>query len=95
MVSRDEGRHVLWPEYFDSSLSRGDGRRVSEKWAIKDPNIEDIAKVAEALDLNPMIEEEFRYPSSPRARGRVLVDASQPKTTTIRIISKRLHTGKY
>ncbi len=46
MVSRDEGKLVLWPMYFDSSLIRVEGRRISKKNAIEKPLAENIAKAA-------------------------------------------------
>lgn len=95
MVSKDDGRLVLWTEYFDARRSRREGRRVPAEWAIQGPKVEDIAAVAESLGLHPFIEKEARYPKNFTARGRVLVDAVWPKTRIVRIIAKRLKTGRY
>ncbi len=95
MVSKDDGRQVIWPVYLDASVSRGDGRRVPSEWAIEEIDVHMIAKVAEALELHPSIEEDARYPGELEARGRVLVDHVQPKSKTIRIIAKRIKSGNY
>ena len=53
MVSRGEDKYVVWPIYFDKSVSKLAGRKVSKKQAVDKPNIEDIAKAAKSLKLNP------------------------------------------
>jgi len=95
MVSKDDGRQVIWPVYLDANVSRGDGRRVAAEWAVEDIDIHLIAKVAEVLELHPTLEEEARYPGELEVRGRVLVDHVQPKSKTIRIIAKRIKSGNY
>ena len=42
MVSRDEDKYVVWPVYFDKSVSRLNGRKVSKKHAVDKPSIENI-----------------------------------------------------
>ncbi|MCI0496755.1 MAG: signal recognition particle protein Srp19 [Thermoplasmata archaeon] len=95
MVSKDDGRQVLWPIYFDPAVPRKGGRRVPSEWAVPGIDVKMIAEVAEALGLHPSIEEDARHPRETVPRGRVLVDHVQEKTRTIRIIAKRLRTGKY
>ena len=95
MVSKDDGRQVLWPIYFDPAVPRRDGRRVPLEWAVEGIDVGRIRDVAEALGLHPTVEEGARHPGEVAARGRVLVDRVQPKTKTIRVIAKRLRTGKY
>ncbi|HID74082.1 MAG TPA: signal recognition particle protein Srp19 [Thermoplasmata archaeon] len=95
MASKDDGRQVLYPVYFDPAVSRRKGRRVSVQWAVEGIDVERIAAVAGFLGLHPTVEPDVRHPRECVPRGRVLVDAVQPKTRTIRIIAKRLRTGKY
>ena len=91
MVSRGEDKYVVWPIYFDISVSRLAGRKVSKKHAIEKPNIEDIAKAAKSLKLNPVIEKDCYHPSRNwRKDGRVLIDKKDLKSKLLRQIASRL-----
>ncbi len=88
MVSRDENRIVLWPEYFDKMLTKEQGRRVPLKLAINNPTVEEIAKASKRLKLIPKIESNKSYPSRWwRRSGRVLVRAKARKTKIIRQVA--------
>ena len=80
MVSRGEEKYVIWPIYFDKSLSRINGRKVSKKHAVEKPSVELIIKAAKSLGLNPTLEKDKAYPSRHwRNEGRVLVDKKESK----------------
>jgi len=90
MVSKGERIVVLYPEYFDASLSRKDGRRVPKRLAIQGPKVEDIEKAARNLKLNP-VKEESAYPRFWwKARGRVICRKAYPKSQIINWVGKRL-----
>ena len=85
LVTKKENRIVLWPEYFDGTLPKNRGRRVPQKIATKAPTVEEIAKAAKRLKLNPKIERNRAYPSRWwRKTGRVLVQGRMRKTKIIR-----------
>ena len=91
MVSRGEKKYVIWPIYFDKSISRLQGRKVAKKYAIEKPSLEGIMKSAKSLGLNPQIEKECIHPSSPwKHDGRVLVDKKGSKAQVLVQIAKRL-----
>ena len=91
MVSRGEDKYVVWPIYFDKSVSRISGRKVPKKNAVDKPNIEDILKAAKSLGLNPVVEKECSYPSKHwKQDGRVLVDKKDKKTKILRQIANRM-----
>ena len=92
MVSRDGNQLVIWPSYFEQSLSRGSGRRVSQSHTReKPPTLEEIAKAAKSLGLNPVIEKAVAHPARPwKKEGRVLVDKKGSKQKTLLQISNRL-----
>jgi signal recognition particle subunit SRP19 len=74
MVSRNDRIYVIYPEYFDSSLSRSQGRRVPKKYAISAPKLEDITKAAKSLGLKPIVEEDTAYPGKWwKKGGRILI----------------------
>ena len=91
MVSRGDEKYVVWPIYFDISVSRLAGRKVSKKHAVEKPNIEDIAKAAKSLKLNPVIEKDCGHPSRNwRKEGRVLIDKKDLKGKLLRQIASRM-----
>ena len=92
MVSKDEKKIVIWPTYFEQSVSRIDGRKVARKYSLeKIPSVEDIAKAARYLGLNPVIEKNPDHPSRVwKKEGRVLVDPHGSKQKLLVQIANRL-----
>jgi len=91
MVSKDEDKYILYPMYFDSTVSRLNGRRVPKKFAVEKPTSENIAKAAKSLGLNPVLEKDKVHPSTPwKKEGRVIVDKKGPKSKLLIQISNRL-----
>lgn len=91
MVSRGEEKYVVWPIYFDKSVSRLHGRRVSKKHAVDKPSIDAVAKAAKSLGLNPKVEKKASYPSRFwKKEGRILVDKKDSKAKLLRQIANRL-----
>ena len=56
MAYDDDTAIVLWPEYFDSNLSRRQGRRLPVSKCVKDPSLDMIAKGATSLDIQAAAE---------------------------------------
>jgi signal recognition particle subunit SRP19 len=48
-------RFVLWVDYFNSTYSREDGRRVPQNKSVKDPTLEELGEAARRLGYNPEI----------------------------------------
>ncbi len=91
MVSKGEEKYVIYPIYFDKSVSRLNGRKISKKQAVEKPKIEDIEKAAKKLKLNPVIEKDISFPSRHwKSEGRILVDKEDSKVKIIRKIAKEL-----
>ena len=91
MVSRGEEKYVIWPIYLDKSVSKMAGRKVSKKDAVEKPSIENIAKAAKLLGLNPVLEKEAIHPSKNwKKEGRVLIDKKNSKIKLLRQISKQM-----
>jgi signal recognition particle subunit SRP19 len=92
MVSRGEDKYVIWPVYFDKSLSKLEGRKVPKKNAVEKPSIDDIAKAAKSLGLNPILEKNVAHPSRHwKNEGRVLIDKKDSKSKLLRQIANRLN----
>ena len=91
MVSRGEDKYVVWPIYFDKSVSRLSGRKISEKNAVDKPSIEAISKAAKSLGLNPILEKNSSYPSKHwKKEGRILIDKKDSKNKLLIKIANRL-----
>ncbi|MEM0493164.1 MAG: signal recognition particle subunit SRP19/SEC65 family protein [Candidatus Thermoplasmatota archaeon] len=92
MVSKDDNKIVLWPLYFDVSLSRSEGRRVKmQHKSDKYPSVDDIANVARSLGLHPIVDKNAMHPSRAwRKEGRVLVDKKGSKQHILVEIAKKL-----
>lgn len=91
MPSRKEGLLVVYPEYFDSRLSRKEGRRVPKSMAREAPTLDDIIRAARDSGLEPKAEPKGAFP--PRwweRRGRALVKKKHAKEKTLRLIAKKL-----
>ena len=92
MVSRGEDKYVIWPVYFDKSVSKLEGRKISKKNAVEKPSIEDIAKAAKSLGLNPVLEKNVAHPARHwKKEGRVLIDKKDSKSKLLRQIANRLN----
>jgi signal recognition particle subunit SRP19 len=91
MVSRDDKKYVIYPIYFDRSISRLKGRKVSQKHAVEKPSLENIAKAAKSLGLNPILEKNATHSSTPWKReGRILIGKKGPKSKLLLQLSNRL-----
>ena len=91
MVSRGDDKYVIWPVYFDKSVSKLEGRKISKKNAVEKPSIEDIVKAAKSLGLNPVLEKDVAHPSRYwKKEGRVLIDKKDSKTKLLNKIANRL-----
>ena len=89
MVSKDDQKVIIWPIYFDKSLSRLQGRKISKKLAIDKPDIDKIAKAAKSLGLTFNIEKNSSYPSrSWKREGRLVVDKINNKNKLLHRIAK-------
>lgn len=91
MVGRDEGKLVIWPHYFDRSLSRAKGRRIPMDLAVENPRAGSIAQAARTLGLKAELDESARPPSRWFAsKGRVLVPKTAKKEELLKQIARRL-----
>jgi signal recognition particle subunit SRP19 len=91
MVSRDENKYVIYPLYFDRTVSRLKGRKVAKKYAVEKPLLENIAKAAQSLKLNPIIEKNGIHSSTPwKKEGRILIEKKGSKTQLLIQLANRL-----
>ena len=66
---------ILWTGYFDSRLSRSDGRRVPKEASIPKPTLESVVWAARSAGIRKMRQEpDASHPSRPHAKeGRLVM----------------------
>lgn len=50
---KDYKRLVLWTDYFNSTLSREQGRRIPRDKSVKDPTLDELTEAAQRLNYEP------------------------------------------
>ena len=91
MGYRDDDKYIIYPIYFDSLVSRKEGRRIPKKLSIEKPDIIMIARAAKNLGFNPINEENCAHPQRNwKTEGRVLIDKKQSKQSMIIQIANTL-----
>ncbi|WP_048056855.1 signal recognition particle subunit SRP19/SEC65 family protein [Vulcanisaeta moutnovskia] len=55
---------IIWTVYFDSSRSRGFGRRVPSSMAVRSPTIEELVKAVSNLGLEFEVYGDKKHPSN-------------------------------
>ena len=93
MVSKKENKLVIWPEYFNSNLSRAVGRRIPKNLAVPSPQLETILRAAKSLGLKPTLEKDKLYPKRwwHKEGGRILVSPKGLSKSKVLInIAKRM-----
>lgn len=94
MVSKDDGKLVLWPLYFDIDEPRP-WRRVPKELAVSEPTAEAIARIAADLRLKPVLEKGVSHPKRWwKEEGRVLVDARGVKSVLLQQIAEKLKAAR-
>ncbi|MEM3672795.1 MAG: signal recognition particle subunit SRP19/SEC65 family protein [Candidatus Bathyarchaeia archaeon] len=82
---------IIWPAYFDSTKTRGEGRRIPKSLAVPSPKITEIRDAVEKLGLEYEVVLDVSYPKTPWLKtGMLLVEKSESKDKTIKKIAKTL-----
>jgi len=91
MGYRSDDKYIIYPHYFDVQISRRNGRRISKKFAVEKPSIQDLFSAAKGLGFHPILDKEYAHPFRPwKKDGRLLVDKKDSKQKLIRQIAKSL-----
>ena len=92
MAYDDDNAIVIWPEYFDKTRTRAEGRRLPIELCVNEPSLDIIAKGAMILDLEYKIFENVAYPANWAAKsGCVRIERGKmPKTALLNEIGKIL-----
>jgi len=72
--------NIIWPAALDAALTRGEGRRVPQDLAVRDPSVDEIAEAVKQVGYDAVIERDKTYPREYEQRGRVLVKDADDAT---------------
>ncbi|PMB74202.1 signal recognition particle protein Srp19 [Candidatus Bathyarchaeota archaeon] len=88
---RKQDKVVLWPAYFDSTKTRGDGRKVSKILAVPSPKITELKEAVEKLGFECELFADASYPKTPWLKtGMLLVTKKETKNQLLKKIAKQL-----
>ncbi len=88
---REEKHIIIYPAYLNAKISRKKGRRVSRKYTVKNPAVDEIARAARKLRLNPVVETSKSYPRNWfYEKGRIKVVKVKSKLNTLKMIGAAL-----
>jgi|FaiFalFF_MnMetaG_3_1042247.scaffolds.fasta_scaffold00551_12 signal recognition particle subunit SRP19 len=84
------GHVILWVDYFNSNLSRREGRRVPRDMAVSNPTLEELEEAARRIGLQP-----HSSPARiPRRNwvdsGYIMVKKTAPKQRMLLEVAKHL-----
>jgi signal recognition particle subunit SRP19 len=79
---------VIWPTYLDKRVSRGRGRRIPRKIAVKSPKPDEIVKALRKLGLEVDVEPDKAYPKRWwDEKGRIIVKKVKSKDALLREVA--------
>ena len=83
-MTADKSKMTLWTRYFDSKLSRSEGRRVSKEASIPSPSLDSIVWAAREVGLSKMKRDvEASHPSRPHSKeGRLILSTKEAISVT-------------
>ena len=88
---RKQDKIIVWPAYFDSTKTRGDGRRVPKSLGVSSPKVLEIKEAVEKLGLGCEVVLDAGYPKTPwLKKGMLLVTKKESKEKVIRKIGEQL-----
>ncbi len=89
---KDYEHVVVWLDYFNKTLPRDKGRKLSKEKCIFDPSLKELTEAAKAAGLElTETNEKVRFPKRPYVRsGYIIIPKSGPKTKILNKISEKL-----
>ena len=89
---KDYEHVVVWLDYFNKTLPRNKGRKLSKEKCVFDPSLKELIDASKAAGLEPKeTEEQVRYPKRPYVRsGYIVLPKTEKKTTMLEKISQKL-----
>jgi signal recognition particle subunit SRP19 len=84
---KDYEHVVVWLDYFNKTLPRNKGRRLSKEKCIFDPSLKELIEASQAAGFEPKeSQDQVRFPKRPYVRSGYIV--LEKNTTKINIMNK-------
>lgn len=88
---RKQDKVILWPAYFDSTKTRGEGRKVPKGLAVPSPKVSELKEAAEKLGLEHELVLDACYPKTPWLKsGILLVAKKESKNQLLKKVARQL-----
>ena len=89
---KDYEHIVVWLDYFNKTLPRKKGRRLSKEKCVFDPSLKELIDETKAAGLEPTeTEEQVRFPKRPYVRsGYIILEKKSTKTNIMNKIADKL-----
>ena len=88
-MTADKSKMTLWTRYFNSKLSRSEGRRVPKEASIPNPSLDALVWAARDVGLSKMKRDlEASHPSRPHSKEGRLILSTQEAISVTRAESK-------
>ena len=89
---KDYEHVVICLDYFNKTLPRKKGRRLSKEKCIFDPSLKELIDATKAAGLEPTeTEDQVRFPKRPYVRsGYIVVEKKSTKSSIMNKISEKL-----
>ncbi len=89
---KDYEHIVIWLDYFNKTLPKKMGRRVSREKSVFDPSLKELIDAAKAAGLDPTeSNDHVRFPKRPYVRsGYIILPKDKPKSKIISSIGEKL-----
>ena len=89
---KDYEHVVVWLDYFNKTLPRNKGRRLTKQKCVFDPSLKELIEASKAAGLEPKeSEDQVRFPKRPYVRsGYIVLEKNTTKTNIMNKISNKL-----
>lgn len=94
MAKGVKGECILYPCYFNASLSRSEGRRVPRTLGAKGPVINDIERALKRANVKYRVEEHHHPSYWIRREGRIIAEWHEKKESLIRKVAQKLEVKR-
>lgn len=88
--------HRIWLHYFDCTVSRGSGRKVSKNLCVDRPSVEMVLDVCRVLNLKCEYIEGKKHPRHWfRYTGLIAIEYSGRKSELVKLLAKGIRGRGY
>ncbi len=87
---KDYDHIVIWADYFNSGLSREDGRRVPLNMAVRNPTIQELEEAAKRAGYKPESIEAYHPKRIQIKTGYISIEKKKAKIQVIKDLASRL-----